>query len=283
MLGLRDFRQDFSGKKVLITGASSGIGAELARQLSRAGATLILIARRKNRLEAIHKELSGKQQQRKSLQKTYIHECDITSSEAVEKLFRGLIDEVGALDIVIANAGFSVSGKISKLSVEDYRRQFETNFFGLINTIKNALPFLESTSGQLILMGSVASYLGLPASSCYVSSKFAVRGLGLSLYHELRAKGIATTLISPGFVQSEIRQVDNQGKHHPSEKDPIPSYLLMPTDKAVEKMLKGIAKKKREIIITGHGKLIVFLQKHFEGLVHFLIRVLGTKGRKAPQ
>ena len=142
--------------------------------------------------------------------------------------------------MAVANAGFGVVGTIEKLSVEDYRRQFETNVFARRSRpIKACLPELRKTRGRLVLIGSVAGYISTPNASPYAMSKFAIRALALALGPELAPSGVSVTLISPGFIESEIRQVDNRGVHHSHAKDPLPSWLPMPADVAARKIVVG--------------------------------------------
>src|SRR5262249_22535861 len=100
-----------------------------------------------------------------------------------------------------------------------------------------------------------------PGASPYTMSKFAVRALANSITPELRLSGVKVTLISPGFVASDIRRVDNQGALHANAKEPIPAWLVVGTDKAVRQMLRAIARGKQEAIITGHGKALVLLAR----------------------
>ena len=104
-------------------------------------------------------------------------------------------------------------------------------------------------------------------------SKFAVRALANSITPELRLCGVTVTLISPGFVASEIRRVDNQGRLHEEAKDPIRPWLVMPTEKATRHILRAIAHGKREAIITGHGKALVFLER----FMPWMLRAAGRK------
>jgi short-subunit dehydrogenase len=163
--------------------------------------------------------------------------------------------------VAIANAGFGVVGPLKKLSLHDYRRQLETNVFGVLHTIYAALPEIEKTRGNIAIMGSISGWAGAPGTSPYAMSKFALRALANCITPELRPSGVKVTLISPGFVASNIRRIDNRGKFHPHAKDPIPPWLVMDTGKAVRQMLRAIARGQREAIITGHGKLLVALER----------------------
>ena len=253
---------------MLITGASSGIGEELARQLGQAGAKLTLAARRKERLEELAQRITAAGKARPLVVK-----CDVTQDEDLQSAVSETVRQWGKLDVVIANAGFGVVGPLKKLSVEDYGRQFETNVFGVLRTIYAALPEIEKNKGNIVIIGSVSGWTSSPGASPYTMSKFAVRALANSITPELGLSGVKVTLISPGFVASEIRRVDNQGELHEDAKEPIPAWLVVRTDKAVGEILRAVAKGKQEAIITGHGKALVFLAR-------FMPWVLRLAGRR---
>src|SRR5262249_52266840 len=151
-------------------------------------------------------------------------------------------------------------GTFRGLSIEDYRRQFETNVFGVLRTIYAALPEIVKTRGNVVIVGSVAGWVSTPGTSPYAMSKFALRALADAITPELRTVDVKLTLISPGFVESNIRRVDNQGAFQADAPDAIPAWLVVGTAKAVRQMLKAVSKGKREAIVTGHGKILVALQ-----------------------
>jgi short-subunit dehydrogenase len=258
----------FRDKVVLITGASSGIGEELARQLARAGAKLTLAARRRELLEALAQAIAKTEEQ-----KALVVQCDVTRDGDLERAVAESVRRWGKLDVVIANAGFGVVGTLKQLSLEDYRRQFETNVFGVLRTMYAALPEIEKTKGHMVIMGSISGWVSSPGSSPYSMSKFALRALANSITPELRPSAVKVTLISPGFVASNIRRVDNLGKFHPGAKDAIPAWLVMRTDKAAHQVLRAIAHGKREAIITGHGKIVMMLER----FAPWAIRVMGKR------
>jgi short-subunit dehydrogenase len=131
-------------------------------------------------------------------------------------------------------------------------------------------------------MGSVAGYVSMPGASPYAMSKFAVRALAQSLRHELRASGVSVTLISPGFVDSEIRQIDNKGVYREGSREPVPRIIRMPTVPAARKMARAIARRRREVVITPFGKFVVFLAHYGRPLVELIIRLGGVHGRREP-
>ena len=256
----------WSQQVILITGASSGIGAALGRQLASEGARVVLTARRLERLEVIASELNDGGAQALPL------ECDVTDADSVERCVAQVIEHWGQLDVVIANAGFGVAGTLKRLSAESYQRQFDTNVFGVIHTLKAALPHLEAQRGRAVIVGSVNGYVSLAANSAYAMSKFAVRALAQSLWIEWARSGVSVTLIEPGFVASEIRMVNNAGVYKEEAQDPVPTWLMMSAERAARQISRAIYRRKREVVITGHGKLIVWLARHFPWLTYQLLK-----------
>jgi len=266
----------FAGKTALITGASAGIGRALALQLAREGADVAIAARRLELLEQLARDVEALGRKALPLK------CDVTREEEVRAAVAAATARFGALDVVVANAGFGVVGAVEDLSSDDFRRQFETNIFGVLHTVKAALPALERSRGRLALVGSVSGHVTVPGTAAYSMSKYAIRSLADALFHELRPKGVAVTLISPGFIESDFRQVDNKGVHHPEVQDPCPQWLVMPKAAAARKIARAIAGRRREIILTGHGKLAVFLHRHFPWAMSLFFRWTGFKGRREP-
>jgi short-subunit dehydrogenase len=266
----------FAGQAVLITGASAGIGAALAREFARQGADLALLARRHDRLLALVAEIEGLG--RRALALT----ADVTIDGNVERAVTAARTAFGRLDVVVANAGFGVVGRFERLTLDDYRRQFETNVFGVLRTAKASLAALMASRGRLAIVGSVAGHIATPGSSPYAMSKFAVRALAEALGHELAAEGVSVTLVSPGFVESELRRVDNAGVLHADVPESVPRWLVMPTDRAARQIVRAIAHRRREAVITGHGKVGVFVQRHAPWLVAGALRTFGVRSRPEP-
>jgi short-subunit dehydrogenase len=259
---------------VFITGASSGIGAALAREFARAGADLALAARRVDRLAALAAEIEA------TGRRALVLPCDVTVDGDLAGAAARTRATLGRIDVVVANAGFGVAGPLEALTLADYRYQFETNVFGVLRTVYATLDDLKRARGRLVIMGSVSGHVALPGSTAYSMSKFAVRALAEALVHELRPYGVAVTLISPGFVESEIRQVDNQGRRHPEAREPLPKLLVMPATTAARHIVRAVARRRRATVITGHGKLAVFFQRHVPWLVGSVVRRVGITGRR---
>ncbi|HVU52700.1 MAG TPA: SDR family NAD(P)-dependent oxidoreductase [Polyangia bacterium] len=262
------------GKSVLVTGASSGIGAAVARELALHGANLVLAARRRERLDALVAELAPRA-------RAVAVAVDVTRDGSVEEAVAAAERAFGGLDVAIANAGFAVTGRLDRLALDDYRRQLETNVFGVLRTVYAALPALKRARGQLVLMGSVSGHVPSPGISPYNMSKFAVRALAEDLHDELAAEGVGVTLLSPGFVVSDIGRVDNAGVRHDEDRSRAPAWLRMPVDEAARQIVAAVETRKREAVITEHGRLAVFVYRHAPWLFHAAYRIAARR-RGAP-
>lgn len=269
-------RDSFDGKVAWITGAGSGIGKALALELARRGAVVALSGRRVAHLEEVAREIE------RAGGRALPVACDVTDEDDVARAVAQIVTELGRLDVCVANAGFSVMAPIAKLSAEDWRRQLDTNVVGAAITAKHALPHLRETGGRVALVASVSAFVPAPNLAAYNASKAALRAIGLTLAAELHGTGVSCTLLHPGFVESEIAQVDNQGRHDASRVDKRPKNLMWPADRAARVMADAIAARKLEHVFTGHGKVGAFVGQHAPGLLHLaLTRGPGARSAAA--
>ena len=271
----------FENKTVFITGASAGIGAALARAFAQEGARVGLAARRVDRLESLQSDIEAMGGQAVAVA------CDVTDRTSIDAAVTKVVDTFGGLDVVVANAGFGVSGYFMRVNTDAFRRQFDTNVFGLIDTVHAVLPHLIRSKGRLGLVASVAGELASPQSGAYSASKFAVVGLAETLYYELAAFGVSVTCIEPGFIETEFRSVDNRGVYRPERKDPIPAWICVKAPKAAHAILNALYARRYEAVISFHGKLLVAFHRHFPRTFRMLIaftarRVFKKKQTRTP-
>lgn len=256
----------FDEQVAWITGASSGLGRALALEFARQGAHLALSARRTDRLQALVQEIQALGRKAAAIP------CDVTDEAAVRSAVDQVVAQFGKLDIAVANAGFGISGSIERLDAAAWRRQLDTNVVGLAMTARYALPQLRQSHGRLVLIGSVSALLPGPGTGAYAASKAAVRSIGETLSVECAGSGVSVTTIHPGYVESEIAQVDNDGHFDASRADKRPARLMWKADRAARVMLRAIARRERDYVFTGHGKFGAFAGQHFPGLVQFAMR-----------
>lgn len=183
-----------TNKTLLITGASSGIGAATGRAAVEAGYRVALAARSRDRLDKLVEELGS--------DNAAACPCDVTDYAAQEKLVQDVVDRFGSLDAVFANAGVGGEpGGFSGAPVESWRRIVDVNILGVAYTLRASLSHIRKSRGHVIITGSVAGRRTI-AGSMYSASKWAVSGIGYNLREELRGTGVRVTLIEPGIVDT---------------------------------------------------------------------------------
>lgn len=191
--------QNIEGKVIVITGASSGLGEASARQLSAQGATVVLGARREDRINALADELV------KAGGKALAIVTDVTDVEQVKKLVDTAVETYGKIDVLLNNAGLMPHSPLERLKIEDWDRAIDVNIKGVLYGIAAALPHMkQQKSGQIINVSSVAGHKVNPAGAVYAATKYAVRALSEGLRQEVKPYNIRTTIISPGAIATEL-------------------------------------------------------------------------------
>ncbi len=197
---------NIADKIVVITGASSGIGESTAKLLARHGAKVVLGARRKNRIDAVVKEISAAGGKAIGLA------ADVTKRAEVEALIKGAVDSFGRVDVIVNNAGIMPIAPIQLLKVDEWDRQIDVNIKGVLYGVAAVLPQMQKQkSGHII---NLASVLGIkvfaPGGTVYSATKFAVRALTEGLRVELHSQNIRCTMISPGAIATELPESSSE-------------------------------------------------------------------------
>ena len=188
-----------AGKVIVITGASSGMGAAAASHLAAKGASVVLAARRADRIDAIVGDITG------SGGKAIAVATDVTRLDDMRRLAETAVNAYGRIDVLVNNAGLMPLSPVERLKVDEWNQMIDVNLRGVLHGIAAALPYMkEQKSGHIIITASVAAYKVFPASAVYSATKFAVRGLSEGLRQEVKPYNIRTTLISPGAVTTEL-------------------------------------------------------------------------------
>ncbi|MBT8492767.1 MAG: SDR family NAD(P)-dependent oxidoreductase, partial [Deltaproteobacteria bacterium] len=188
------------GKVAIITGASSGIGEALARELAKRGYDLGLIARRRQRLEELARQLRAGGTQ------VAVADHDVAVTDATGDVLAALANQLGGLDVLIVNAGVGGSGQVGAGQFEQARKVIEVNLIGAMATIDAAVELMKSGGGQIVGITSVAGYRGMPGSAAYSASKAGLATYLEAVRGEVHRHGIVVTDIAPGYIDTPINQ-----------------------------------------------------------------------------
>ncbi len=240
----------FSGKVVLITGASSGIGKATALALAQQGATVGLMARRREQLEMVASQMGGK---------GIVLVADVTDESAVQHKIKELVGITGGLDILVAAAGISLRAPFAETTTATIRRVMEVNYMGTIHVTKAALPHIKERKGSLVAVSSLTGRQATPEYSVYGSTKFAIQGLFDSLRMEMLRDGVHVGVFSPGFVDTPLRYSVLMGNGLVHETPPVPPLRLWPVETCVKKILRMIRKRKKVATLPGFVRYLFAL------------------------
>ncbi|MEB1806435.1 MAG: SDR family oxidoreductase [Bacillaceae bacterium] len=226
-------------KKIVITGASSGIGKELAFRVAEMGATPILLARSINKLEMITKEIKEKH-----AVQAYYYPLDVTSFESVQNTVEKVVANHDTIDVLINNAGIGYFDAFNEADFHQVEEMFHVNVLGLMACTKAVLPyFLEKQEGHIINIGSQAGKIATPKSSVYSATKHAVRGFTNALRMELHDSNIYVSLVNPGPIRTAFfDQADKTGTY----KKNVEKMMLAP-EAVAKRIVELIIKPKREL------------------------------------
>ncbi len=258
--------RQLAGKRILITGASSGIGRDLAIGLAAAGAAVILAARRADKLVELESEI------RSTGGKAFSFAADVTSDADRTRLLADCESRLGGLDVLINNAGVGAMGRFDQADPQRLRQIFEVNFFALAELTRAALPMLKSGNDALIVnISSILGHRGAPLKSEYSASKFAVHGFSDAIRAELANDAIEVLLVSPSTTDSEFFDAAIEDDTRKDWK----KGGAMSTEVVAAKTIKAMRKRRHEIILTFGGRVLVWLDRMIPGLANRIIAKFG--------
>jgi short-subunit dehydrogenase len=250
-------------KHAVITGASSGIGQELAlAYLKNKNYKVSVCGRRLNVLHDLYHEHS----------QVYYHEADVSKQDDCKNFIEAAIHKNGPIDILINNAGISMRALFDEhLDLQVLQNLMNINFWGAVYCTQYALASLKSTKGVVCGVSSIAGYRGLPARTGYSASKFALQGWSEALRTELLHSGVHVMWVCPGFTKSNIRNVALNASGQSQGETPLKEDKLMTTEECAMRIIDAIDARKRTVVMTGQGKLTVWLNKLFPSLADKLV------------
>jgi len=249
-----------TGKNIVITGASSGIGAAIALEIAKQGGTPILLARRVNRLEELAEKMATECNAH-----AHVFECDVSDEAAVTRVFANIYEQIGEVDVLINNAGLAFFREIVEETHAEMENIFAVNVFGLISCTKAVLPKMkERNAGHIINIGSINARLPAPKVSSYVASKYAVLGYTDVLRMETAKTNIQVTLVNPAQVKTEFFEIADETADYSNAKMMDPSVIAA-------KIVATIGTNKRELTLGGmlgfFGKCHTIFPKFIEKLI----------------
>ena len=252
---------DFKNKVVLITGASSGIGKQTAIEFAKLGSSIILVARRKNKLEQVENEL------KQFNVNTLVCACDVSKKDQVEELSKIVLQKFNSIDILVNNAGFAIYGLVSDLSINEIESQMETNYFGMIYCVKNFLPLmLKKKSGHIVNVASVGASFSVPGVSSYCATKFAMLGFSEGLKHELYGTGVGLTVVSPIMVRTPLFE-------HPSFTNfsKFSTGVSLSSETVAKTIIKASNSSRLEIVVPSVARVVIWFKQTFPFLINPII------------
>lgn len=260
-------------KVVIITGASSGIGKALAQKYAQEGARIVLAARRADLLEELSAELSA------TGAEVHWVATDISQREDCEKMVQETVNRFGRIDVLINNAGISMRALFEETDPSVLERLMQVNFFGVVYATRYALPHILASQGSIVGVSSIAGFRGLPGRTGYSASKFAMHGFLETVRTEVMDRGVHVLIACPGFTTSNIRNVALKADGSTQGETPRNEEKMMSAEAVADYIYRAVIRRKRTLVLTTQGKLVVFLNKW---LPAFMDRMTLNAMKKEP-
>ena len=259
------------GKVVWITGASSGIGAALAKEYHSKGGSVVLSARRKEKLDGLASELGDR---------AAVLPMDVTKIDEINSIHSKAETFFGPIDILINNAGISQRGAVVDTDIKVVQRIMEVNFIGNVAVTKSVLPsMLSRKTGSIVVISSLVGKLSTPFRSTYSASKHALHGYYDALRAEVASAGLQITIVCPGYIQTEIslHALNGKGEKHGVMDDN--QSQGMSVAKCAQKIYKAVKSGKREFLVGGKETNYVLIRKYLPTMYHRLIAKMAKEKR----
>ncbi|HET7337477.1 MAG TPA: SDR family oxidoreductase [Candidatus Nitrosotalea sp.] len=260
---------DYTGKVVVITGASSGIGEQSAEEFAKLHANVILVSRNEVQLQKIAARLSKYQI------KTFVYACDVSDKNQVDKMGKIVIEKFGTVDVLVNNAGFGIYNTVEKTTIDELESQMSTNFLGMMYCTKAFLPqLLKQRSGHIVNVASVAGSIGIPGMAAYCASKFAMLGFSESLFHELKGTGVGVTVVSPIMVRTNFFKHESFGK--------MPRYSATSLDPktVANAVVRAASSPRLEIVVPQFVRIAIWMKQTFPYLINPIVGGIFRKSMK---
>ncbi len=254
---------------IVITGATSGIGLATAQAAAKAGARLVLAARSQPDLDTVARQLGGR---------VATVAADVADPTAVRRIHEAAHAHFGGFDTWVNNAGVGMWGKLEQGNLADFKRLYDTNFWGIVNGSLEAIKHLKKHGGALINLGSVVSDVAVPIQGMYASSKHAVKGFTDALRIELADEKapVSVTLIKPAAINTPF---PDHARNYLSEKPKLPQPVYAPEEVA-NAILHAATHPMRDVFVGGGGKIMSSVNKYVPGVMDWVEAKTGVAQQK---
>lgn len=263
-------------KVVIITGASSGIGKACAEIFAANGCKVMISARQEEKLQYIEFQLKQKTQD--------VAYCvtDVSKEEDCKNLINETLKRFGKIDVLICNAGISMRSVFEEVHLDVLRKVMDVNFWGTVYCTKYALPHLLKTKGSVVGISSIAGKKGLPGRTGYSASKFAMEGFLETIRTENLKKNLHVLIARPGFTASNIRNTALSKDGTTQGESPRDEGKMMTAEEVAVHIFNAVKNRKRDLVLTANGKLVVMLNKFFPGMMDKMVYNHMAKEKDSP-
>ncbi len=254
---------EISGKIVVVTGASMGIGEAIARIFADYGAKVVLLSRDAARAEAARARIGH-------TENTIAMSCDVRNREEIDRVLGLTLHHFGRVDVWVNNAGYGMQDSVASMSMKACRDMFETNLFGAIECMQAVAPLMrQEGSGTIINISSVVGYISLPYQAAYSASKHAMNAMGHAARVELRRDGIHVMTVCPGYIPTHFQENIVMGK------EALKFSGARKADATAEDVaratLDGYLKRKRDVIVPFKHRFSVKMYQLFPSLIEWVV------------
>ena len=250
------------GRRIILTGASEGIGRALALELAARGARLALAARDRDRLESVAQECRARGADALAVP------TDVTNTQDLEWLVGETLKAFGGIDAVVHNAGITMWSRFDALAdLSIFERVMEVNYYAPVRLTALTLPHLRESRGLIVVVASLAGLTGVPERSAYAGSKHAVIGFFDSLRIELAGTGVDVSVVAPDFVVTEIHKRAIGPDGEPLGTSPMQQSKLMTAPECARQIARAMEKRQRQLLMSTRGKLGMWLKLLAPGII----------------
>ena len=252
---------DLSGKVVVVTGASMGIGEAIAKEFVDRGASVVFSSRDLSRAEAARQRVGG-------AARTIALTCDVTKRSEIEKLLAQTLSRFQRVDVWVNNAGYGLMDSVESMDMQQCRRMFDTNLFGTIDAMQLVIPIMKKQrEGTIINIASTAGHIAVPFMAAYCASKHAMRAMGNAARVELRGTGVNVLTVCPGYISTDFSVNAVKGKERLRLGAAVKRRIT--ADRVAKTVLRGYVGRKRELSVPWRDYIVIKLYENLPSLVDF--------------